>query len=57
MSWSPEGLESPQRPARARRRLGRDRKNNLQRNAHYVFLETFLKLKGFKWSTLPPKPA
>lgn len=49
VSWSPEGLESPQRPARARRRLERHRKNNSQRNTHYLPSETFLQLKGCGW--------
>ena len=36
-------------PARARRRLEGHRKNNSQRNTHYLPSEIFLKLKGCGW--------
>lgn len=58
-SWSLEGLESPQRPWRARRRLERDRKNNLRRNTLILSLWKHLKLKGCEWRHLnggPPLP-
>lgn len=58
-SWSLKGLESLQRPWRARRRLERDRKNSLRGNTLILSLWKHLKLKGCEWRHLnggPPLP-